>query len=67
MPGRHTTTRRRSRAGPILAAIVAVAMLIALGFYLVPRLTADRDDDGDGAKQITIAAPATWNEAAAAS
>ena len=64
MPGRHTTTRRRSRAGPIFAAIVAVAMLIALGFYLVPRLTAD-DGDGDcnAAKRIAIAAPADLSRA----
>jgi hypothetical protein len=63
MPGRHTTTRRRSRAGPIFAAIVAVAMLIALGFYLAPRLTADRGDDACDATQVAIAAPADLSRA----
>jgi hypothetical protein len=59
MPGRHTTTRRRSRAGPIFSAVVAVAVIVALGVYLAPRLT-DEGEDGDcqGTEQIAIAAPA---------
>jgi hypothetical protein len=58
MPGRHTTTRRPSRAGPVLAAIVAVAVIVALGVYLAPRLTADGGgDDCDGAGEVAVAVP----------
>src|SRR5262245_47211779 len=58
MPGRHTTTRRRSRAGPVLAAIVAVAVIVALGVYLAPRLTADGgSDDCGGADEVAVAVP----------
>jgi hypothetical protein len=58
MPGRHTTTKRPSRVGPILAAIVAVAGIVALGIYLAPRLTAESEASGcDDSKAIAIAAP----------
>jgi hypothetical protein len=58
MPGRHTTTKRPSRAGPVLAAIVAVAVIVALGVYLAPRLTAESDASGCGeSKEIAIATP----------
>jgi Bacterial extracellular solute-binding protein len=58
MPGRHTTTRRPSRAGPVLAAIVAVAVIVALGVYLAPRLTAEEGDgECGGADQVAVAVP----------
>lgn len=58
MPGRHTTTRRPSRAGPILAAAVAVAVIVALGIYLAPRLTASSDaSECDDEQQVSIAVP----------
>lgn len=58
MPGRHTTTRRPSRAGPVLAAIVAVAVIVALGVYLAPRLTAEGGGgDCDGAGEVAVAVP----------
>ena len=59
MPGRHTTSRRPSRAGPIFAAIVAVAVIVALGGYLAPRLTADGGgSECEGADEVSIATPA---------
>jgi Bacterial extracellular solute-binding protein len=59
MPGRHTTSKRPSRAGPIFAAIVAVAVIVALGVYLAPRLTADGGDSScEGADEVAIATPA---------
>jgi hypothetical protein len=58
MPGRHTTSKGPSRAGPVLAAIVAVAVIVALGVYLAPRLTAESEASGcDDSEEIAIAAP----------
>jgi Bacterial extracellular solute-binding protein len=58
MPGRHTTTKRPSRAGPILAAIVAVAVIVALGIYLAPRLTEQSDASGcEEPERVSVAAP----------
>lgn len=58
MPGRHTTAKRPSRTGPILAAIVAVAVIVALGVYLAPRLTAEsKDADCHQDESVAIAAP----------
>jgi len=58
MPGRHTTSRRPSQAGPITAAVFAVALVVALGVYLAPRLTAEGGDgDCKGAGQVSVAAP----------
>jgi hypothetical protein len=58
MPGRHSTAKRPSRAGPILAAVVAVAVIVALGVYLAPRLTEKSDASGcDEAQVIAVAAP----------
>ena len=58
MPGRHTTMQRPSRAGPILAAVAAFAVIVALGVYLAPRLTEESDASGcEDTKEIAIAAP----------
>jgi Bacterial extracellular solute-binding protein len=58
MPGRHTTAKRPSRAGPILAAVIAVAVIVALGAYLAPRLTAESNASGcDEPQKVAIATP----------
>jgi Bacterial extracellular solute-binding protein len=58
MQGRHSTTKRPSRAGPILAAVVAVAVIVALGVYLAPRLTEESNASGcDDPTQVAIASP----------
>lgn len=58
MQGRHSTTKRPSRAGPILAAVVAVAVIVALGVYLAPRLTEKSDASGcDEEQRVSVAVP----------
>jgi|GEM_PF-3269625 hypothetical protein len=58
MPGRHSTTKRPSRAGPILAAVIAVVVIVALGVYLAPRLTESSNASGcDEPQAITVATP----------